>query len=87
MELWVAGLPFIPQFLVILVSMAPVCFVIAYLLDRALRVTLHLLGRDRPPEPTVELPPLPYAAPAVAEPAPAAAAVVDDRRTAASGVR
>ncbi|MCP2292787.1 hypothetical protein ACFYT3_14890 [Nocardia amikacinitolerans] len=45
-ELWVAGLPFIPQFLVVLVGMVPVSFAIAYLLDRALRATLQLLGRD-----------------------------------------
>jgi hypothetical protein len=46
-ELWVAGLPFIPQFLVVLVGMVPVSFAIAYLLDRLLRVTLRLLGRNR----------------------------------------
>ena len=52
-ELWVAGLPFLPQFAVVLVGMVPISFVIAYLLDRALRETLRLLGRDRaaPPEP------------------------------------
>ncbi|MCX4097515.1 hypothetical protein [Nocardia sp. alder85J] len=47
-ELWVAGLPFIPQFAVVLVGMIPVSFVIAYLLDRTLRIVLRLLGRDRP---------------------------------------
>ncbi|MFI6867408.1 hypothetical protein [Nocardia sp. NPDC050406] len=46
-ELWVAGLPFVPQFAVVLAAMVPVCFAIAYLLDRALRVALRLLGRDR----------------------------------------
>lgn len=46
-ELWVAGLPFVPQFAVVLAAMVPVCFGIAYLLDRALRVALRLLGRDR----------------------------------------
>ncbi|MET8776414.1 hypothetical protein ABZV58_15490 [Nocardia sp. NPDC004654] len=45
-ELWVAGLPFIPQFLVVLVGMVPVSFGIAYLLDRALRAALQALGRD-----------------------------------------
>ncbi|WP_225727072.1 MULTISPECIES: hypothetical protein [unclassified Nocardia] len=46
-ELWVAGLPFIPQFLVVLLGMVPVSFAIAYTLDRSLRAALHLLGRDR----------------------------------------
>ncbi|MFD3594703.1 hypothetical protein ACFWU5_18430 [Nocardia sp. NPDC058640] len=45
-ELWVAGLPFIPQFLVVLVGMVPISFALAYLLDRALRATFRLLGRD-----------------------------------------
>jgi len=45
-ELWVAGLPFIPQFVVVLVGMVPVSFAIAYVLDRVLRVTLQLLGRN-----------------------------------------
>ncbi|WP_280236512.1 hypothetical protein [Nocardia cyriacigeorgica] len=40
-ELWVAGLPFIPQFLVVLVGMVPISFAIAYLLDRALKVVRH----------------------------------------------
>ncbi|GAB2675085.1 hypothetical protein ACWDYH_14540 [Nocardia goodfellowii] len=46
-ELWVAGLPFIPQFLVVLVGMVPISFAIAYLLDRGVRVTMALLGRNR----------------------------------------
>ncbi|MFF0453201.1 hypothetical protein [Nocardia africana] len=46
-ELWVAGLPFIPQFAVVLVGAVPVSFLIAYLLDRGLRIVLRLLGRDR----------------------------------------
>ncbi|WP_306361162.1 hypothetical protein [Nocardia sp. CC227C] len=46
-ELWVAGLPFVPQFAVVLAAMVPVCFGIAYLLDRALRIAMRLLGRDR----------------------------------------
>ncbi|WP_067573763.1 hypothetical protein [Nocardia acidivorans] len=46
-ELWVAGLPFVPQFAVVLAAMVPVCFAIAYLLDRVLRVGLRALGRDR----------------------------------------
>ncbi|MEU8894637.1 hypothetical protein [Nocardia sp. NPDC048505] len=46
-ELWVAGLPFIPQFLVVLVGMVPISFAIAYLLDRAVRTAMALLGRNR----------------------------------------
>ncbi|WP_067692319.1 hypothetical protein [Nocardia jejuensis] len=46
-ELWVAGLPFVPQFAVVLAAMVPVCFVIAFVLDRVLRTMLHALGRDR----------------------------------------
>ncbi|MFC6013258.1 hypothetical protein [Nocardia lasii] len=45
-ELWVAGLPFIPQFLVVLVGMVPVSFAIAFLLDRGLRAVFRALGRD-----------------------------------------
>ncbi|MFX0579564.1 hypothetical protein [Nocardia nepalensis] len=45
-ELWVAGLPFIPQFVVVLVGMVPVSFAIAYVLDRVLRISLQLLGRN-----------------------------------------
>ena len=46
-ELWVAGLPFIPQFAVVLVGAVPLSFLLAYLLDRGLRAVLHALGRDR----------------------------------------
>ncbi|WP_405491152.1 hypothetical protein [Nocardia sp. NBC_00511] len=46
-ELWVAGLPFVPQFAVVLAAMVPVCLAIAFLLDRTLRVALRALGRDR----------------------------------------
>ncbi|MFC8043656.1 hypothetical protein [Nocardia sp. NPDC057353] len=49
-ELWVAGLPFIPQFLVVLLGMVPISVAIAFGLDRTLRAVLHLLGRDRTPE-------------------------------------
>ncbi|MGW5313666.1 hypothetical protein ACWEVD_10485 [Nocardia thailandica] len=48
-ELWVAGLPFIPQFLVVLIGMVPVSFALAFGLDRALRAIFHLLGRDDEP--------------------------------------
>lgn len=46
-ELWVAGLPFIPQFVVVLVGAVPVSFLLAYVLDRGLRAVLRALGRDR----------------------------------------
>ncbi|MEV5648554.1 hypothetical protein AB0L57_09915 [Nocardia sp. NPDC052254] len=46
-ELWVAGLPFLPQFVVVLVGAIPLSFLIAYGLDRGLRAVLHALGRDR----------------------------------------
>ncbi|MBC7300120.1 MAG: hypothetical protein H5T78_04105 [Nocardia sp.] len=45
-ELWVAGLPFIPQFLVVLVGMVPISFAIAFLLDRSLRAIFGVLRRD-----------------------------------------
>ncbi len=45
-EMWVAGLPFIPQFLVVLVGMVPISFAIAYLIDRFLHVAGVALGRD-----------------------------------------
>jgi hypothetical protein len=48
-ELWVAGLPFIPQFLVVLIGMMPVSFAIACLLDRVLRAGLQVLGRNDDP--------------------------------------
>ncbi|WP_405161801.1 hypothetical protein OG203_36630 [Nocardia sp. NBC_01499] len=56
-ELWVAGLPFIPQFLVVLVGMVPVSFAIAYLLDRTLRALLRVLDRKHGTEPTLPVVP------------------------------
>nr|WP_228537735.1 hypothetical protein [Nocardia sp. XZ_19_231] len=50
-ELWVAGLPFIPQFLVVLVGMVPISFAIAFLLDRGLRMAFRVLRRDDRTEP------------------------------------
>lgn len=43
--MWVAGLPFIPQFLVVLAGMVPISFGIAYLIDRGLRLAAAALGR------------------------------------------
>lgn len=81
-ELWVAGLPFIPQFLVVLVGMVPISFAIAYGLDRVLRAVLRMLDRR-------------YAAHAApVRPAPAGAAVMleseqvaEDRTPVRSGAR
>lgn len=49
-EMWVAGLPFIPQFLVVLVGMVPISFAIAYLIDRGLHVAGAALGRNETDE-------------------------------------
>lgn len=49
-ELWVAGLPFIPQFLVVLAGMVPISFAIAYLLDRGLKRVMRWLGREEEPD-------------------------------------
>ncbi|MFG1792333.1 hypothetical protein [Nocardia sp. NPDC049149] len=79
-ELWVAGLPFIPQFLVVLVGMVPVSFLIAYLLDRALRAVLRVLDRRHDIEPARYLPVLPEVAEPVLTPA-------ETRPTVQSGAR
>ncbi len=50
LELWVVGLPFIPQFIVVLAVMIPVSFAIAWVLERVLIGVLRLLGRDSKPE-------------------------------------
>ncbi|QIS02489.1 hypothetical protein F5X71_09285 [Nocardia brasiliensis] len=55
-ELWVAGLPFIPQFLVVLVGMVPICFAIAFALDRVLRVALRMFDRGHGDGPAVRVP-------------------------------
>ncbi|WP_137723673.1 hypothetical protein [Prescottella subtropica] len=44
-ELWVAGLPFVPQVILVLAVMIPACFGIAWLLDRALSAVFTLVGR------------------------------------------
>lgn len=48
-ELWVAGLPFIPQFLVVLAGMVPISFAIAYLLDRGLQNIMRWPAREEDP--------------------------------------
>lgn len=77
-ELWVAGLPFIPQFLVVLVGMVPVSFAIAYLLDRTLRALLRVLDRKHGVE---------EALPTVPDTVPADLATGDARPTVQSGAR
>lgn len=67
-ELWVAGLPFIPQFLVVLVGMVPISFAIAFVLDRALRAAFRLLGRGDRGEPPVATATVPVTAAAPARP-------------------
>ncbi|WP_305091876.1 hypothetical protein [Prescottella sp. R16] len=51
-ELWVAGLPFVPQVILVLAVMIPACFGIAWLLDRALSAVFTLLGRGELVDPT-----------------------------------
>lgn len=46
-ELWITGLPFIPQALVVLVVLVPAAFGLAVVFDRVLAAVLRLLGRDR----------------------------------------
>ncbi|MEV4126659.1 hypothetical protein [Nocardia sp. NPDC049707] len=83
-ELWVAGLPFIPQFIVVLVGMVPVSFAIAYLLDRLLRISLQLLGRNRMSATTLTVEDVVAAEPTLPEPIAPPVAV---RETAQSGAR
>ncbi|MCJ0892964.1 MULTISPECIES: hypothetical protein [unclassified Rhodococcus (in: high G+C Gram-positive bacteria)] len=45
-ELWVTGLPFVPQSVVVLLVLVPSAFLLARVFDRVLAVVLHLLGRD-----------------------------------------
>lgn len=47
-ELWIAGLPFIPQVVLVLAVMIPVCFGIAWLLDRVLSAVFAAVGRAEP---------------------------------------
>lgn len=45
-ELWITGLPFVPQSVVVLLVVVPVAFGIARLFDRVLAEILRALGRD-----------------------------------------
>ena len=44
-ELWVVGLPFVPQFVLMLAVIIPVAFGLAWTLDRMLDFALTRLGR------------------------------------------
>ena len=44
-ELWVAGLPFIPQVVLVLVVMVPCCFGMAWLLDGVVSIAFAMFGR------------------------------------------
>lgn len=52
-ELWIAGLPFIPQVLLVLAVMIPACFGIAWVLDRVLSAVFAAIGRAEPAESAV----------------------------------
>ncbi|WP_072802676.1 hypothetical protein [Rhodococcoides yunnanense] len=45
-ELWITGLPFVPQSVVVLLVLVPAAFGVARLFDRVLAEVLRLLGRD-----------------------------------------
>ncbi|WP_072688359.1 hypothetical protein [Rhodococcus marinonascens] len=45
-ELWITGLPFVPQVALVLLVMVPVCRILAWLLDRGLVTVFVLLKRD-----------------------------------------
>lgn len=47
-ELWLAGLPFVPQVALVLGVVVPVCAGVAWLLDRALAGVLAAVGRREP---------------------------------------
>ncbi|NLE80151.1 MAG: hypothetical protein GX610_11320 [Rhodococcus sp.] len=45
-ELWVVGLPFVPQVVLVLLVLVPLCAALAWLLDRGLAAIFVLLRRD-----------------------------------------
>lgn len=47
LELWLSGLPYVPQLLLVMVVALPVAYGCASLFDVALARVLALLGRDR----------------------------------------
>ncbi|MFC4603172.1 hypothetical protein [Rhodococcus kronopolitis] len=51
LELWLIGLPYVPQLLLVMVVVLPAAFGIALGADLLLARTFALLGRDRAPAP------------------------------------
>ncbi|MCZ4275101.1 MAG: hypothetical protein WBB62_09510 [Rhodococcus sp. (in: high G+C Gram-positive bacteria)] len=49
-ELWIIGLPFIPQSIVVLLVVVPIAFGLSRLFDHVLAEILRVLGRDAHPE-------------------------------------
>lgn len=49
LELWLSGLPYVPQLLLVIVVALPVAFGLARLFDMAIERVFALLGRDRVP--------------------------------------
>lgn len=49
-ELWITGLPFVPQSIVVLLVVVPAAFGLARIADGVLATILHLLGRDKASE-------------------------------------
>lgn len=49
-ELWIIGLPFIPQSIFVLLVVVPVAFGLSRLFDHVLAEVLRALGRDARPE-------------------------------------
>ncbi|MBB3039027.1 hypothetical protein [Hoyosella altamirensis] len=46
-ELWIAGLPFVPQVVLVVAVMVPLCFVFATVLDRVMGPLFERLERTR----------------------------------------
>lgn len=52
-ELWLIGLPYVPQLLLVALVAVPAAYGLARILDLALAGALSLLGRDRVPATSV----------------------------------
>jgi hypothetical protein len=55
-ELWMLGLPFPLQFALVVVVLAPVCLVVAWLIDRIVDHVSALFGPETPERPIDSLP-------------------------------
>lgn len=51
LELWLSGLPYVPQLVLVMVVVLPLAYGCATVFDVALARALALLGRDRVPVP------------------------------------